>query len=383
MSRVSHADGSHAPSEHACVASREVDGRKAVLWLSPGLRDDRWDAFLQASPLGHFQQSSLWAQAKASQGWRPIRVLLTIDGSLAGGFQILARTRRFGSIGYVSKGPVLAGEEPALAEFLVQQLAATARRCRLLGLVVQAPDESGLDVQLLGRGQFLLNHLVDVGRATLLADVSRGPDEVLSRLRKTTACEIRQARRRGIQVRQGGEADVGAFFRLVTTTCERQGTRPDPPSESALASAWAAFHPTGHVRLTLAEYEGEAVAGSWCFCFGNRVTGWKKGWSGRHRERHPNSLLIFEAVEWASRHGYKLFDFCSLSPDIARILLRGEPLSQEHKKGRDFVHLSFGNKPVLLPESHIFVNPWWARALYRAVVANRWLRPAIKRLVGV
>jgi hypothetical protein len=381
VSAASPPGACEVPSGYVQVTSREINGRVASTWLSGSVEDALWDDFLEGTPLGHFQQSSLWAQAKASEGWRPIRILLTIDGDPGGGFQVLARKSRFGGIGYVSKGPVLAREEPALAEFLLEQLVWTAKRHRLLALIVQVPDESRIDARLFGRRQFLPNHLIDVGRATLLADLSRGADAILRRLRKATANEIRQARQRGIRIREGGEADVGTFFRLMTATCERQGTQPNPASEPALASVWRAFHAAGRMRLTLAEYEGEAVAGSWCFCFGERVTGWKKGWSGRQRERHPNSLLVFEAIEWASRQGYKLFDFCSLSPDVARALLRGETLSEEQRKSRDFLHLSFGDKPALLPESQIHVSRWWARGIYRTIMANRWLRRTVKGLL--
>src|SRR4051812_17228245 len=90
------------------VCSRVIDGRVATASWSPELTDSAWDDFLQGTSLGHFQQSSLWARAKSGQGWRPIRIVLRLDGQIAGGFQILARrSRRFGSVGYIYKGPVV------------------------------------------------------------------------------------------------------------------------------------------------------------------------------------------------------------------------------------------------------------------------------------
>src|ERR1017187_3150477 len=94
-------------SHYVPVCSRLINGQQAAAWLSPELEDPYWDDFLKATPLGHFQQSSLWARAKDIEGWRPVRMILTLDGQIAGGFQILTAHTRFGLIGYVSKGPVV------------------------------------------------------------------------------------------------------------------------------------------------------------------------------------------------------------------------------------------------------------------------------------
>ena len=107
-------------SHYAPVCSRRINGRLAAAWSSAELEDSNWDDFLEATPLGHFQQSSLWARAKDIDGWRPLRTILTLDGQIAGGFQILTRHTRFGLIGYVSKGPVLIKEEDGLLDFMME-----------------------------------------------------------------------------------------------------------------------------------------------------------------------------------------------------------------------------------------------------------------------
>ena len=97
------------------------------------------------------------------------------------------------------------------------------------------------------------------------------------------------------------------------------------------------------------------------------MTLWKKGWSEAERERHPNQLATFEAMRWAHRNGYKTFDFAGMSHSTAVSLLRGDPLSDAQKQGRDFFLLGYGAKPVLLPESWIyFRNPMIRFAYSRA-----------------
>jgi hypothetical protein len=55
-------------------------------------------------------------------------------------------------------------------------------------------------------------------------------------------------------------------------------------------------------------------------------------------------------------------DFLSFSEDAARALRRGEPMPEEARRTRDFLHLGFGGTPVLLPESRVLLS----NAVFRA-----------------
>jgi peptidoglycan pentaglycine glycine transferase (the first glycine) len=365
------------------IPSREFNGRVASGYCSDEVEDAAWDAFLQSTPLGHFQQSSLWGRAKRIEGWHPIRMVLKLDGQIAGGFQILCRRTRFGQIGYIYKGPVMAFDSPALIDFLCELVMRAIKDQDLFALIIQPPDEFTGDSPFLTRRGFLANHVVEVISATFLLDLTRGIDEIFRRMRKSTRNEIRQAQRRGIEVREGDEQDIGTFFRLMLATCERQETEPAPATEDVLLEIWKAFRPRNGVRLSIAEYEGRPVAGVFCLCFGGRVTLWKKGWSGEHRDRNPNQLLIFEAIEWSHRNGYKCVDFVSLNPELAVALLRGETPSEDQKKSRDFVHLSYRGTPMMLSESKIYIANPVARFAYQTAMASALSRALAKRLVRI
>jgi len=364
------------------VCSRRIDEQMAAAWLSPELDDSDWDYFLEASPLGHFQQSSLWARAKAVDGWRPLRLILTLDGHIAGGFQILTRQTRFGHIGYVSKGPVVIQKEDALLDFMMELVVSTVKANHLKALIVQSPDQSAIDDSIWKRHRFLANHLVNVISATLIMDTACSMDAIMSRMRRTTMIELKQSQKRGIKIREGGERDIETLFRLMTATCRRQQTSPSPATESAMLEIWKAFHPTGRIRLSVAEYETEPVAAAVCLCFGDRVTFWKKGWSGEYRERHPNQMVMFDAIRWSQSRGYKLFDCAGMNHGTAVNLLDGKPLSETQKKARDFFLLGYGGTPVLLPESRVYINNPLARFAYRSLGASTWFRALGKRLLN-
>lgn len=353
-----------------------MDGARITWHASTSLEEPEWDQFLTRTPLGHIQQASRWALARQPDGWQPLRVLLSVDDELAGGFQLLTRTTRLGRIGYIYKGPVLTRPTPAMQDLLLGQVVATARDHRLRVVIAQPPDADAWPAKVFARHGFVDNHVFDVIAAGMLVDLAPGLDAVWAGLHKSTREQLRRAERKGVHVRLGDTADLAVFFRMMVATCERQRTAPSPASEEALRAIWNALAPPGWIRLWLAECEGECVAGLLGLCFGSRVTLWKKGWSGRYRERNPNRLLTFEAIRWAQQNGFALFDIARLDKQLALALQRGETPGQSEADGRDLFFLGFGGRPVVLPDSFLYV----ANPLLRPALKNRALCRGLRKL---
>ena len=359
-----------AENGYVLICSRQIDGQEASGWLSPNTADAVWDEFLENVPVGHFQQSSFWSRAKKLEGWQTIRIVIKWKGEIVGGFQILHQRISLGRIGYIFKGPVIASANAGVVDFILEAVKLVTKANRLKALIFQAPDLDAVVESIIARHGFLPNRLKPTVMATLLLDLAEGMDAIGRAMRKNTWVEIRQAERRGIKVRVGGEEDIGTFFHLMLATCERQKTRPIPATEAELLEVWKVFYSASKIKLFLAEYEGEAVAGTLCLCFGRRVAIWKKGWSGQHRERHPSQLVLFESIRWVASQGYEFFDFCRLERELAEHLSRGEPLTDSQKRGRDFVHLGYGGRPVLFPPSYVYASNPLFRWGYKCVIAH-------------
>ena len=62
---------------------------------STALEDPAWDEFLESVPSGEYQQSSMWAQTKAAEGWQCSRTIVTNHlGAIVAGFQLLIRRKK-------------------------------------------------------------------------------------------------------------------------------------------------------------------------------------------------------------------------------------------------------------------------------------------------
>ena len=346
------------------AVSHSTDTGSVKAWLSASISDPLWDDFLRSTPCGQFQQSSLWAEYKASEGWKHHRVILTDAAGIVGGFQILWKQSRLGRMGYVSKGPVLGLETDENTKAALDRLRDACRTLGLMALIAQPPDESRILPSVLQEGRFLPNKFKDIVRTTLLLDLTSGMKKIESGMSSSARMEVKQAKRREAIVREGDTADISIFFGMIEATCLRQKTKPNPATEENLGALWALFKPHG-ARIMIAQCRGEDVAGQLCIPFGGRVTIWKKGWTGQHRDCHPNRLLIHTGLEWACAKGLKYWDYAALDPGIAASMLAGKPLSDEQKRSRHMFHLGFGGEARLLPESRIWIGNPLVRLGYR------------------
>lgn len=353
-----------------------------VASLSREPSDPCWDEFVASHPLGHYQQSSSWAMAKKLQGWERIRVLLSRDNFVVSGFQILTKPSRFGRVGYLSKGPVCEDNNDAVLAATLRLLTACVAKFKIRALICQPPDVSLALTEMLTKRGFrpFLPYLVN--EATLIADLQGGINSLESRMNATARNVVRQAKRKGITIREGNRGDLGTFFQLMLHTCARQGVLPNPPSIRELTHYWDVLHQTGLARLSFAEFAGVPIAGAFCIPFGHRCTFRKKGWNGLHRDKYPNDAVVYEAMAWAQHQGLKWFDFGDVDRTLAEAILDGKELTEDQRRSPHLFHLRFGGRPMRLPRATIYLaNPVF-RCAYELAIRAPFLRKRLASLAA-
>lgn len=369
--------------EYHLIESSKVEEGLLSFWHSPGNSDTSWDEFLMKTPMGQFQQSSMWAQVKEVDGWESLRVLATIEDQIAGGFQILWRNTCVGRIGYASKGPLAVPETQSLIERLVALMCNQARKNKILALIVQPPDDSQITSDILRRYHFIQSNPMGVIETTLLVDVSTGKEALDKGMsRKDTIRKVRVAKQSGVTIREGAEEDIGLFFNLMLATCKRQSVKPNPPTEKVLRHLWLTFSKHNCLRVTFAEYNHEVVSGSLNILFGKKVNLWKKGWNSKYSDRYPNDLLYYETLHWARSNNYNHCDVVSFNRGIADALQNGKPLSNVQKKSRNIFHVRFGGMPKLLPPARIWIANPLLRIGYEKILVRTGLLSVLKPLLS-
>jgi len=357
-----------------------LSGESVSVWYSTERQDEAWDHFLNAIPLGEFQQTGCWAKVKQTDGWKSFRVVLTCHQKFIGGFQVLWRKSRSFQIGYISKGPVLEKESKEAMVIILELIERAARHLRLIALIIHPPEKSRLGSSLIAQANFFLNRWMGIVTATLMVDVSKGMEAVEARMRRDRRQKLRKAHLNKVSIREGNEKDIGTFFQLMLETCKRQGTQPNPSSELALKALWENAQAFGGCRLTLAEHNGRSIAGQFCIPFGKVLRMWKKGSLPEYLRLHPVEMLYQETMSWAYLNGYQCCDLIELDRNIAEALLNGFPLTEQQKKSRDTFNLGFGGYPVILPDAFIhFPNSILSHS-YRLLSKNIFITQYLKKL---
>lgn len=370
------------------IDQKTLAGGTAVAWISREPRDADWDNFLASCPGGHHEHTSLWGVFKGSYAdWKPFRIVVTRDGQILGGAQVLTRDfRGAGRIGYVIRGPVASSNDSEIVDFLLEQLHRAVAREKVIYLSVVLPYNGEIFEPGLIRLGFRPkpnglppSALID---ATVVLDLSPELDWLMAQMRSKTRQHIRQAARKGMTVCEGTGDDVETFRKLMWALCERRGVPPHPPQKDYFERLWAVFHGSGWVKLFNAKLEGETIASVFAISFGDTLRTWKIGWGGDHAKSYPTEMLYWEAIRWAKTNGYRFFDFVWINRDLARKLKNGEPVDWNRVDGITNFKLGFGGTPVVLPQPYYrFYHPV-LRSLGQAGGSKFMETAAGERLLG-
>ena len=271
-----------------------------------------WDDFVAAAPTGHLLQSSSWGRLKCAFGWECGVVTLRRHDDIVAGAQVLFRPlpiigRLRKTIAYVPKGPVIDYANSTLLSHLLRGLDSLCRQrgAVLLKVEPDEPADISLHHLLTAAGFQPSSHTVQP-LGTMLIDLRQSPDAMLAQMSSKTRYNIRLAERKGVRVRPGLGEDVARFHALSVTTGTRDGF--DVHGLDYYEHAFRLFREHDAVQLFLAEYEGQLLAGLMAFAFGRKSWYLYGASSNAERQRMPNHLLQWTAMNWARDKGCWSYD---------------------------------------------------------------------------
>lgn len=351
------------------------------LEVTQDLSDPQWDRFLNEVAGVYFAQSSLWAEAKASAGWRVLRLVARHRGEIVGGVQMLMRPFSFiGQLGYVPRGPVLAADNPLLADQIITELCRQARHHRVLAMVLQPNQKNDATTKSLVARHFRPTAREISPTFTLLLDLTPDQDAIMAQMKRQLRYNVRLSARKGITIREGTLADLPTFYALAKMTGERQGF--GTPSADFFNQLWQLLEPAGHLKLFIAEYQGDTISAQLAVPFGNTVFNKLTVWSGAQGKLKPNEGLLWGAIQWAKTQGYHYYDFGGLSIKGASTYLYGEPLPDNLQGTVTSFKLGFGGQIETYPQARIFVTNWLARQADTKLLAKTEESKFIKRMAN-
>ncbi len=344
--------------------------------------DIEWDDFVRSTAGGHHVQTSYWAIAKQAIGWTALRVILRNGSRIVGGSQLLIRKCPvIGNVSYVTKGPLLADQDPQAAHLLIARLLQFAAERKIRLLSVQPPNDAQYICDILKAHGFRRSSIELSPVASILVDLSKDPSALLNLVRRQTRQNIRRGLQAGIRVEEGDSNDVKQFYRLYCMTGDRQKFLPYP--QRYYESMMSAFERHERMRLLFAKYKEEPVSVLLLVLFRDTVIAKIFGWSGRYRELRPNEALFWGSILWAKEQGYRTFDLEGIDRDGAEKYLRNEPLPEALSHCPDQLKYGFGGQVVLYPETYELFSSRFLRLLSNITSPAVGKRNLASRLIDV
>jgi hypothetical protein len=294
---------------------------------------------------------------------------------LAGGFLMLIKPTRLGRVGFVNKGPVLREETDAELAKALASIQRVAREQHLRAVTLQLPDGSQIAPGLLWRQGFGKSPVPGVLDATLVADVTGGPEAIEARMSRKAKQHSRFAQKAGVEVVECGRETLPIFFELMLGSCHRQGVTPNPSRLELVEHLWDVWFP--EVRLLLARYQGQWVAGLLLIRFNRRCTFWKKGWNEACPGLHANAFLNHRAMLLAADWQCDEVDFVGMDRSLALRWQEHEPMEEALAKSRYAFNLRLGARPRILPPALLYLpgraRRWVADRLLGCPKLGLWL----------
>ncbi len=145
----------------------------------------------------------------------------------------------------------------------------------------------------------------------------RTPAELWNSLSKEWKRNIQKAEKSGIEIRQGTESDLSAFFELLQTTERRNGFR----LGRSLAYYQRQYRVMnaerpGRMRLYLSTWHGEVLAAHTMNVVGRRVWYQSGASANHHRDVRPSHILQWKMMTDAQQLGADRYDMRGVSDSL-------------------------------------------------------------------
>lgn len=343
--------------------------------IAPCPTEAAWERFVAASPGGDVVQTGAWGRSKDGTGFAvAIAVSHGQDGRIEGGGLVIARKVAvlggllpLATVGYVARGPLVASDDPAAIDRVLDAVEATARGLGLAHLIIQPPaGGAAVDARLAARG-YDAGATAVAPSCTLMIDLEPDLDALFAAMSSSQRRNLRKARKLGVQVRRATDDDLPAFQALQAATAARQGF--NALSLAYLEAQWRALRPSGAIEIFLAsapDAPARPIAGALVTAYAGTVTDKVQGWNGEAPQLQPSVACLWEAIAWAKAAGFRRFDLGGISREAGAAFGAGnrdkEALNERNPAA---FKARFGGAVAMLPEA-------------RQRTLNPVLRPAVR-----
>jgi lipid II:glycine glycyltransferase (peptidoglycan interpeptide bridge formation enzyme) len=260
-------------------------------------------------------QSGFWGDFKGRFGWSALPFRGVWNGAA---FRLLVLSRRLArgfSFAYVPFGPPLDPGERRME--LLEDLARALGTSLPADTVFLRYDLPWEHPPAPAASRWIRKSRFEIQPAsTVVLDLAPDSDALLAAMKPKTRYNIKLAAKKGVEVHEGGDADMDGWHELCRETAKRDGIVIHGLDYYRglfdAARRYGAGAPV--VKLLLARHEGDLLSGNIVIFHGKNAIYLSGASSGRKRNLMPTYALQWASILMAREAGCHSYDFYGIPP---------------------------------------------------------------------
>lgn len=274
-----------------------------------------WEDFLLSKNPHSFLQSWGWGQVNIDLGKKVIRFGIYKNNELVGICQIIVERAKRGSYLLIPAGPLLNWEDGKSVKTMFAEITSIAKNEKVWFIrtrpELKADDKNVLVLKKLG---FVPAPMHVHGENTLVLDIDKGEEQILSGMRKNTRYCIRKSLIENYKITITADPnDTKILEKLQEETVQRHkfiGFNP-----RIFTSQLENFGPENKCALFIVEKNKKKLAAAIVIFYGAYAYYHHSGSSESSRNTNASYFLQWEIIKEAKKRGCKYYDFWGIAPN--------------------------------------------------------------------
>ncbi len=309
--------------------------------------EKKWDSFVSSQKSGSISQLLFWRKLHNPK----TNFWLYFWGEKSGALKIVAliRGRKLPVFGFdfiIERGPVCDDPE-ILIEGVGVLLSLLKKKAPIrlrLNPYFMEPVSDKIEKELQKLHFVPFQRIYDQYYRTIIVDLSQDESELLKNMRRDTRSRIKQAQKRGVNVRIGNsENDLKLFYKLFSEMAQEK--KMSIPPHTFFKILWEDALKDQKYGALFLSYLKDTLLSSIIITLEGRKAVYSWGASSRQTglKVSKNHLVLWEAMLWAKERGYEFFDMGGIG---------GEEGKEVGLAGVDAFKQGFGGSVVRLVRIH-------------------------------
>ena len=271
---------------------------------------EHWDNFIRSNATdGGLLHSWQWGDFQKSLDRKIVRLgAIDGEGQLQAAVLMVKHELAFEyNYWYCPRGPVINILKIDEMSSMFAEMRQLARTEKSFLIRVDPPWLLGNEKRLLDNGFRKSEHEIQP-KCTLMLDLSKTEEELLSAMKPKTRYNIGLAERKGVKVKISSEiSDIESFWQLMKQTADRDGFAPH--HKEHYKKMFETMSEDGTVKLFLAEFDNKIIAANMVSFFGQVCIYLHGASSDLYRDVMAPYFLQWAAILEAKKLGLAKYDF--------------------------------------------------------------------------